>query len=383
MGRVRCKYWRDPARPNHRDMRILALVTDAFGGHGGIAQYNRDLLTALSASHRTDGIICLPRQGTSAAERLPPKIDQLAPVPGRAAYGLAALRLALRRQRFDVVFCGHLYHMPLAVPVARICRAPIWLQLHGVEAWVRPGRAVQMAVPHADLVTSVSRYTRDRFLAWSGVAPSRNQILPNTYDPRYTPGAKPLQLTRRHGLEGRKTILTVSRLSAEERYKGHDKIIAVLPEVLRQRPETTYLIVGDGDDRPRLEQLAVHAGVSAQVVFAGRVPDDALIDYYRLADVFAMPSTGEGFGIVFLEAAATGLPVIGGNRDGSVDALADGKIGLLVDPDNPAQLANALLTSLSRGRVPYGSAVQFDRAHFTARVDDLLGHIQCALLDGR
>ena len=364
-------------------MRILALVTDAFGGHGGIAQYNRDLLTALSASAKTGSVFCLPRLGQGNTEALPLKIDQLAPVPERAAYCLAALRLALQRQRFDVVFCGHLYHMPLAVPVARICRAPVWLQLHGVEAWVRPGRAVQMAVRRADLITSVSRYTRNRFLDWSATDPSRNQVLPNTYDPRFTPGTKPLSLMHRHGLDGRKIILTVSRLSAEERYKGHDKIIAVLPSVLRQHPDAAYLIVGDGDDRPRLEQLAAQTGVSAQVVFAGRVPDEDLIDYYRLADVFAMPSTGEGFGIVFLEAAATGLPVIAGNRDGSVDALEDGKIGLLIDPDDPDQLAHALLTSLNRGRIAYGSTQQFDRAHFTARVDDLLKHIQCALLDGR
>ncbi|MGE8942947.1 glycosyltransferase family 4 protein [Leptospira interrogans] len=364
-------------------MRLLALVTDAFGGHGGIAQYNRDLLTALSASSKTSCIVCLPRHAEPDATTLPEKIQQHAPVSARTAYSLAAMRLALSQQRYDAVFCGHLYHMPLAVLAARLCRAPLWLQLHGVEAWVRPSRAIYMAVRHADLITSVSRYTRDRFLDWSGVDPSRNKILPNTYHPRFVPGPKPLPLMQQHGLDGRMVILTVSRLSAEERYKGHDKIIAALPAVLRVHPNAAYLIVGDGDDRSRLEQLTQQSGVSEHVVFAGRVPDEALIAYYRLADVFAMPSTGEGFGIVFLEAAATGLPVIGGNRDGSVDALANGEIGLLIDPDNPDELADALITSLSRGRHAYGGTERFDQTHFTARVDDLLKHIQYALIGAR
>jgi phosphatidylinositol alpha-1,6-mannosyltransferase len=364
-------------------VRILALVTDAFGGHGGIAQYNRDLLTAFSASPKTSRIVCLPRHAEGADAKLPAKIEQQAPVPARIAYSLAATRLALSRQRYDAVFCGHLYHMPLAAVIARICRAPLWLQLHGVEAWACPGRAVRSAVKRADLITSVSRYTRDRFLDWSRVDPSRNQILPNTYNPRFTPGPKPLHLLQRHGLDGRKIILTVSRLSAEERYKGHDKIIAALPAVLRHHPNTAYLVVGDGDDRSRLEQLTQQSGVSEHVVFAGRVPDEALIAYYRLADVFTMPSTGEGFGIVFLEAAATGLPVIGGNRDGSVDALANGEIGLLIDPDDPDELENALITSLSRERRAYGSTERFDQTHFTARVDDLLQYIQCALIGAR
>ena len=361
-------------------MRILALVTDAFGGHGGIAQYNRDLLTALSASSRTSRIVCLPRHAEDADTRLPAKIEQQSPVPARIPYALAATRLALSGQRCDVVFCGHLYHMPLAALVARLCRAPLWLQLHGVEAWACPSRAVRIAIRHAHLITSVSRYTRDRFLDWSRADPSRNKILPNTYNPRFTPGPKPRHLMQRHGLDGRKIILTVSRLSAEERYKGHDKIIAALPAVLRHHPTAAYLIVGDGDDRSRLEQLTHHSGVSEHVVFAGRVPDEALVAYYRLADMFAMPSTGEGFGIVFLEAAATGLPVIGGNRDGSVDALANGEIGLLVDPDDPGELADALIASLSRGRRAYGSAERFDPTHFTAHVDDLLEHIESALI---
>jgi phosphatidylinositol alpha-1,6-mannosyltransferase len=138
----------------------------------------------------------------------------------------------------------------------------------------------------------------------------------------------------------------VSRLDSRERYKGHDRVIRTLPRVLQQHPDTIYLIVGDGDDRPRLESLAVECGVAKNVQFAGLVPPEELPHYFRLADVFVLPSTGEGFGIVFLEAMATGVRVIGGSQDGSRDALCDGALGTLVDPENIEELTSAILAAL-------------------------------------
>jgi glycosyltransferase involved in cell wall biosynthesis len=114
------------------------------------------------------------------------------------------------------------------------------------------------------------------------------------------------------------------------------------------------------------------------VVFAGYVPDPELPDYFALAHVFAMPSTGEGFGIAFLEAAASGLPVIGGNSDGSVDALADGRIGRLIDPQAPAELEGAVIDVLS-GHHPLPTGAEetqrFAFARFAAHVDVLIGSL--------
>jgi glycosyltransferase involved in cell wall biosynthesis len=123
-------------------------------------------------------------------------------------------------------------------------------------------------------------------------------------------------------------------------------VIRTLPRVLEQHPDTIYLIVGDGGDRPRLESLAIECGVMKNVQFAGSVPSEELPDYFRLADVFVMPSVAEGFGIVFLEAMATGMRVIGGSKDGSRDALCDGALGTLIDPENSEELASAILAAL-------------------------------------
>src|SRR5262249_6935500 len=159
-------------------------------------------------------------------------------------------------------------------------------------------------------------------------------------------GPKPGYLVDRHAASGKKVLMTVSRLASLEQYKGHDRVIRALPRILSQHPDTIYLIVGDGDDRQRLESLAVGCGVVKNVQFTGLVPQEELPDYFRLADVFVMPSAGEGFGIVFLQAMATGVRVIGGSQDGSRDALCDGALGTLVDPENCEELASAILAAL-------------------------------------
>jgi glycosyltransferase involved in cell wall biosynthesis len=109
-----------------------------------------------------------------------------------------------------------------------------------------------------------------------------------------------------------------------------------------------YLIVGDGNDRDRLATLARAEGVANAVIFAGRVGSEELPDYYRLCDLFALPSTGEGFGIVFLEALACGRPVLAGDQDGARDPLVDGELGVLVDPENVVNLSQTISMILSR-----------------------------------
>jgi glycosyltransferase involved in cell wall biosynthesis len=108
------------------------------------------------------------------------------------------------------------------------------------------------------------------------------------------------------------------------------------------------LLVGTGPDRCRTEKLVADLGVQDAVIFAGFVPDEELSEYYNVCDLFAMPSKGEGFGIVYLEALACGKPVLAGNKDGSRDALDDGELGLLVDPDNAAEIASETIRVLRR-----------------------------------
>ena len=317
----------------------LALVSDAFGGVGGIAQYNRDLLSAVAVSGPGHHIDVLPRHAPKPAMP-PPGITQLAPM-GRAAFVMAALSLAGRKS-FDVIFCGHTHLAPLAQYIARMKGAKLIVQTHGIEAWVQLRGAWRRAIERSDLVLCVSRYTRRIILEQLSMPPERVKVLSNTVGEIFTPGDD-AGFRSRHGWEDKRILLTVGRLDARERYKGQDRIIAIMPELLARGHDVIYLIVGDGDDRLRLEQLARTAHVEDRVHFLGALDADPLVQVYRAADLFVMPSTGEGFGISFLEAMACGTLALGLAAGGAPDALGDGALGTMVrETDLPRALHDAL-----------------------------------------
>src|SRR5262249_2788092 len=149
---------------------------------------------------------------------------------------------------------------------------------------------------------------------------------------QFQPGERDSALVNRYKLRSAIVMLTVGRLATGERYKGVDEVIEVMPRLLRQFPNLRYLIVGDGSDRVRLEAKARAHGLSGYVIFTGRIAEPEKVAHYNLADVYVMPSHGEGFGIALIEAAACGIPVVGSSVDGSRDALLDGQLGRMVDP---------------------------------------------------
>jgi phosphatidylinositol alpha-1,6-mannosyltransferase len=357
-------------------MKALALVTDAFGSSGGIAQYNRDLIAALAEFPGANRIVVVPRFGDGSGTALPPGVRQLKAQGNQLSYSLTALRAAATLGPFDFVFCGHLHLAPLAALLASVLGVPLWLQLHGYEAWDGMRRAERWSAERARLITSVSRYTRRRFLSLAGVDPSCVRVLPNTVDGGFSPGAKSDVLLDRFCLRGKRVLLTVSRLDPNERRKGHDRVIKALPAIVAAMPNVVYLIAGHGADRTRLEALAQNLGVANSVVFAGRVAPDELPKLYRLADLFVMPSAQEGFGIVFLEAAASGLRAIGGNADGSIDALADGAIGTVIDPNDSEALVRAVRAGLDGGGPDPSGVTRFRFENFSGHVRDLVnGHL--------
>jgi phosphatidyl-myo-inositol dimannoside synthase len=351
------------------ELRILALVTEAFGGRGGIAQYNSDFLSALANCDRVGEVLVLPRFGATSVGTLPAGVRQLGPVESKLGFSLSAIWMAIAHQQIDFVFCGHLRMAPLAAGICRVVNVPLWIQVHGVEIF-ELSALQRWSVESAAIVTVVSRYTRRRLLQCVRIDPARVKVLPNTVDPRYQPGPKPDYLLQRHAAGAKKVLMTVSRLDRLGPYKGHDRVIRTLPRVLEQH-DTIYLIVGEGDDRPRLESLAVEHGVAKNVQFTGSVPPEELPDYFRLADVFVMPSAYEGFGIVFLEAMATGVHVIAGSQDGSRDALCDGALGTLVDPENGEELASAILAALDNPARTGDRTTRFKPDRFREHLDAL------------
>jgi phosphatidylinositol alpha-1,6-mannosyltransferase len=342
---------------------MLAIVTDAFGGRGGIAQYNRDFLGALADTGAVSSIAVLPRQAPDPFA-VPERIEQAPARPGWISYSVAALRTALLRP-IDIVFCGHLYMAPLATLISRFKRAKLIVQTHGIEAWRRPSRFQRAALEGADLVLCVSRHTRAAVLSWAAIAPERVLVVPDTVREAFTPGDGSTQRAALE-LEGKRVLLTVGRMDPRERYKGHDRVIAAIYDLVAKGHDICYLVVGEGADRARLEALARDAGVSERVRFLGRVGLQNLVETYRAADLFVMPSTGEGFGVAFLEAMASGTPALGLGVAGARDALADGELGIgTSEAQLPATIARLLdLPKPDSGALAAAARARFGRETF-------------------
>lgn len=329
-------------------LRVLFLTTDAYGGHGGIAYYNRCLAEALAEMPEVVEVVVLARVLRFAPEGIPAKIQFVEESVGSKFHYLRAV-LALVPERFDLVICGHFNLLPLAATFARIKRLPLVLQIHGIDAWEPVSGLARLSLKQANAIWSVSGVTRDRMNAWANLPLSRFTIIPNTIHlERYGLAPKRADLSKRYALEGRKVIMTLARLAGFERYKGIDEILEAMPALLQQEPSLTYMVLGDGDDQARLEAKAQTLGVADKVIFAGFISEDDKADYLRLADVFALPGRGEGFGIVYLEAMACGIPVVGSTQDGSREALRNGMLGELVDPTDPESIKRGVLTALDK-----------------------------------
>ncbi|HKO55643.1 MAG TPA: glycosyltransferase family 4 protein [Thermoanaerobaculia bacterium] len=347
-------------------MKVLFLCTDVYGGHGGIALFNRELTSALSAHPRLAEAVVVPRLIRGELQALPPKVTFLAHAArGNASYARTIIKLM--RQQFDLVICGHVNLLPVA---GAVTNDPL-LITHGIDAWKPIASPFALRVlERCRGVVAVSQLTLDRFLDWSRF-PGKKFVLPNAIRAGlYGIRSKSDALLDRWQLRGKRVLLTVGRVVAEERYKGFDEIIEVLPEL---PADVVYLIAGGGSDLPRLKKKAGETGVADRVVFTGFFEESEKADLYNLADVYVMPSRGEGFGFVFLEALASGVPAIGSRFDGGREALLGGELGLLVDPSSPAEIRSAIMELLGRGERRIPERLEFfSYPNFEARVHAII-----------
>lgn len=358
-------------------MNVLVLLHDFYGALGGIAKFNRDLLGALNRDSRVARIVVLPRvRPTEQPPSLAKLRLQTLPAGGKPAYFAAALAQRLKRPPADLIIAGHLRLLPAAL-AARRRRRPLWLIVHGIDAWEPPRPTLDpLLVKAADRVIAVSAFTRERMSGWAGLPAERFRLLPNCVDTSiFTPGPPDPTLLARYGLEGRTVLMTLARLAERERYKGVDEVMEAMPRLIEERPDLAYLVVGDGPDRPRLEAKAASLGLADRVVFAGHIPEYDKARHYRLADAFAMLGRGEGFGIVYLEALACGIPVVGSRIDGSRDALLGGRLGILVDPRDPEDVLDGLRRVLATPKGVPADLAEYGSDRFEERVSRLIDEV--------
>jgi phosphatidylinositol alpha-1,6-mannosyltransferase len=314
---------------------------------GGVQRAGRHLAAVLTEFASSHGMACrlislndspeLHRMNLGGREFVFTGCDR-----GKGRFTVTALRAARRKP--ELVLAAH----PNLGPVVQAMRlvAPRLKSIictHGIEVWEPLSVLRRHALRHANLVLAPSRDTADHVASQQQVPRVRIRVLPWALDPQFEALlATGSQITLPGDFPAGRVILTVGRWLAAERYKGMDTLITALPRLLTHWPELQLVLAGSGDDRAWLEDLAEQSGVNRHVHFLSDLSSAELAACYAACEIFALPSRGEGFGLVYLEAMARGKPVIGGAHGGAPEIIEDGVTGYLVPHGDAVQLATSI-----------------------------------------
>ncbi len=272
------------------------------------------------------------------------------------SFGISAILSGLRSNQ---VILSHINLLLFAKLIKLLSpNTRISLFAHGIEVWQPLSSWKKKFLQQHVEVWAVSNYTASKLVELHQLDANKIHVLNNCLDPFFqTPESfeKPTSLLDRYHLNKSQPLLfTLTRLSSQESYKGYDRVLMAMPNLLKKSPTLQYVLAGKADDaeKERVEGLIDQLNLKTHVTLIGFVKDEELLDHYQLGDIFIMPSTMEGFGIVFIEAAACGVKIIGGNKDGSVDALLNGKMGTLIDPSNLDEITVAIENNLTNKKEP-------------------------------
>jgi glycosyltransferase involved in cell wall biosynthesis len=367
--------------------RLLLFSADLLS-FGGMQRHDRLVVSALDRYVSGHGgslsVYCL---NDAPPAQLPPELAGLKATDlrffagNRASFVTSVVR-AVRRS--SLVMYGLLAFAPLAC-IQRIVnpRSRRVLFVHGIEAWQYRSPLHALGVRQMQHIVSVSQYTLDLLRREYGLTPSGHDfILPNPVSPDLLDAADRVHLGA--GDTGPPRLVSVTRLGIHDAPKGIDRVIEALPTLLRQFPDLVYRVIGDGPDRVRLAALAKRLGVEQSVCFRGWISEQDLMQEFAACTLYVMPSVKEGFGLVFIEAMAYGKPVVAARATAVPEVVPHLKAGLLIEPDNVMQLANAisaLIADPSR-RLQMGAAgrtlvhQEYSFAAFQQRLFSILDSLQ-------
>jgi phosphatidylinositol alpha-1,6-mannosyltransferase len=328
-------------------MKILVLAPP-MGSTGGVQRYTETLVRSLEKILGAGEV----RVVSVSAEPLVRDDGRLALSPGAKLRFLmtAVIHALVWRPRF--IICSHIGVTPAARVIHLFFGIPYWVVLHGIEVWGELPQGKERALRGAQRLICNSRFTSEATNSRHQLTGTNAAILPPAFniDEAQKSTASSYEVETDPPI-----VLTVGRLAASEQYKGHDVMLDSWITVREKIPDAVYCILGDGDDRARLEGRARELGLADSVRFIGAVSGLELHGWYHRCRVFAMPARteldsqpprGEGFGIVFLEAMAHGKPVLGPRNGAPSEFIHSGDHGLLVDPTNSSEVASALVELL-------------------------------------
>ena len=356
---------------------VALLASELYSTHGGVQAYGRclaEILSAYNDSHR-GALDCV-----SLLDERPVESRHRQPLAYRTFYASRGIKLRFARQALMLGYrskpgrlvIGHLGLAPVGWVLKRagFTRSYV-VVLHGIEAWQRVDWSDRVAIRDASAVVTTTQFTALEFCRHNEVPFRRMRIIPLAVSESAIEESGPVQAS--HGDPLR--VLTVTRMTLADGYKGVDTLIDAVGRVKARNIGITLEIVGTGDEVPRLKRRAEGLNLNGAVTFAGAVPDEELGRSYRACDVFALPSAGEGFGIVFLEAMRYGKPCIGGNHGGTPEVISHGNTGYLVRHGDVESLSRCLTTLAAS---PELRLAMGQKAAHAVRTRYLFTHMQSA-----
>jgi phosphatidyl-myo-inositol dimannoside synthase len=301
----------------------------------------------------------------------------------RAGFILNAVNAA---GRADLIIISHI-NLALVGLLTKIInpKCKVWLIAHGIEVWRPLSRVKKMFLKRCDKIVCVSNFTKEQMVSRHQAEPARCTVLNNAVDcfmELPATFAKPEHLLKRYHLAaGRPVLFTLTRLASSEQYKGHDQVIKVIGKLKDKFPGLRYILSGQYDHKEeiRIQRLITACKVDEEVILTGFIDESELTAHFLLADLFVLPSKKEGFGIVFIEALACGLPVICGNSDGSIDAICNGELGKAINADDTEKLEMAIteyltmpLTQNTRRCLQKKCLGHFNEADYMNKIEKLI-----------
>ena len=316
-------------------MNIVFIYLKAFSQTGGIEAFNKKFIRALSEienKNSTTKILSIYDTNKEGSQ-ISNNIEYL----GFDGDKIAAFKYLIKHTNKDtIVFYGHINILPFAILLYLMrMNKKAYFIIHGIDVWLRFSFLKRLFLKKFNFL-AVSNYTKKVFSEKNNIDLNKTSIFPNCIDLKIKEGPNPNLFDI-----SKFNILTVTRLNPEEKYKGVDSLIKAIPFLLKEIPNIKLTIIGKGEDKGRLFEVAVKLNVLKQVDFKGYVDD--LEGYYEHCNVFALPSNGEGFGIVYLEAMKYEKPVIAANSGGVTDVVLNNKTGMLCEYDNIPSLTKTIL----------------------------------------
>ena len=364
-------------------MNILVLLPSLVDLLGGMEAFSRAFVKALDEIAEEDGhrVTVLALRDTG----LNPLADRYLTRRRTSYHGFSENRFhfsataMLHARKADVCFVGSVNFMRI---VRLLGPARKFLIVYGTEVWERVPHLNKRSFDCLTGVLAISDFTRRQMVGCNPVSEDIIQVFPCTLDPYYEEHVQRSRSLPPVALPKGKLLLSVSRLNDDRDTcrKNIHVVIQAMPQILARVPDAYYVVVGEGGGRAKLQQMARDCGVAGHVVFTGRVSDDFLPQYYAACDTFILPSTQEGFGIVFLEAMYSAKACIGARSGGIPEVIQDRRTGLLFDPNDPGSLAEAAIELLENEplRLAMGGAgrerlnANFKFEHFRGRLQKIL-----------